>query len=318
MDWTDLNLDLDINTKEKILNQCIWLNRNLVANKSPLFCIASMSKIHKLYELIDDNMDFKTLDVLKNEFGLKWTFLDHMRFRHTVPTMWKQMLKMDTGDRLLPNPCVAKLKNVSSLKTKDVYWFMLPKVHDIITIPNPIKYWMEKYEFSEDTLQTMYILPFKVTKATYIQSLQYKIMYKIINCNSWLKKIKVKENAKCRFCDQDETVEHFFYQCIDTKKYWKSILNWWNHLDLMYVEELFEYSVILGMAWSDHVGKVFNCCILVGKLVIYKNKNMNIQPTLRDFLIELKTYISIDENISIKNGKQSTFELEWGEINVLI
>jgi hypothetical protein len=86
----------------------------------------------------------------------------------------------------------------------------------------------------------------------------------------------------------------------------------------MYIEELYEYSVILGMAWSDHVGKVFNCCILVGKLVIYKNKNMNIQPTLRDFLIELKTYISIDENISIKNGKQSTFELEWGEINVLI
>jgi hypothetical protein len=263
-------------------------------------------------------MDFKTLDVLKNEFGLKWTFLDHMRIRHMVPTKWKQMLTMDTGDKLPPNPQVAKLKNLSKLKTKDVYWFMLPKVHDIRTIPNPIKYWMEKYEFSEDTLQTMYILPFEVTKATYIQSLQYKIMYTIINCNSWLKKIKVKENAKCRFCDQDETVEHFFYQCIDTKKYWKSILNWWNHLDLMYVEELFEYSVILGMAWSDHVGKVFNCCILVGKLVIYKSKNMNIKPTLRDFLIELKTYISIDENISIKNGKQSIFELEWGEINVLI
>jgi hypothetical protein len=128
-----------------------------------------------------------------------------------------------------------------------------------------------------------------------------------VNCNYWLKKIRILDSAKCRFCEKEETIEHFFYACKVTKLFWKSFLNWWNKLNMMHVEELHENSIILGMEWSDHVGKVFNCCILISKLVIYKTKNSDTQPSLYDFIFELKNYVLIEENISIKNNKHSIF-----------
>ena len=318
MDWTILNYDNEVNTKDKISNQCLWLNKNLTAGKNPLFCKVSINKIKTIHDLLDDNHEFKDLHTLNTEYKLKWTFLDYMRIRQTIPTKWREILKGLTNVTVIKNQQLAKLKKLDTLKSKDIYWMLLPKDHDLSIIANPIQYWMTKYKLSLDSMKTLYTLPYVSTKATYIQSLQYKILYKITNCNHWLNKIKILDSAKCRFCTQIETVEHFFFGCKSTKMFWKSVLNWWNNLKLMLVKELQENSIILGMMWSDHIGKVLNCCILVGKLVIYKNKNKNIQPTLYHFLSELKSYILIDESISIKNNKLSTFESEWGEILSLI
>jgi hypothetical protein len=237
-----------------------------------------------------------------------------MRIRQTIPHIWRTILNGDMVPIGKRDETIEKLNSVGKLKTKSIYWLLLEKNHDLQSIPNAHLHWVQKYEFSEEMLKTAYTLPYKACKTTYIQSLQLKILYKVISCNYWVNKMKIIDSPQCRFCKDAETVEHFFFACKDTKLYWKSILNWWNHLDIFFVDELQEKSIIMGMPWTETTGKVFNCCILVGKSLVYRNKMQQKQPNLVDFLLSLKDYLSIEEDVSVKNNSYSTFEKEWGDI----
>ena len=318
VDWTKINMDNNVNTKEKIANQPIWLNSKVVANKKPLFCRASIKKIKIIGELLDKKYTFKDLNKINTEYNLRWTFLDYMKIRQTIPHAWRQILCGTLPEDNTKNPILEKLKRINTLKTRDIYWLILNDEHDLLSIPNAHQYWVNKYKFTDDMLRTTYILPYRATKATYIQSLQYKILYRIVNCNYWLHKVKILDSPICSLCDHPDTIEHYFFACKETKLYWKAILNWWNSLNLMYINEFQEDSIIIGMPWVCEIGKVLNCCILIGKVLIYKSKNCKIQPTLTRFLIDLKDYIYVEENISIKNNTYTSFEKEWGDIILMI
>ena len=174
-----------------------------------------------LHELLDNTYAFKSLSTVKNEFNLKWTFLDYLRIIQTIPYRWKQILTNKTCEKETSSTQLKKLKKLHTLKTKDIYWMLLPDEHDMTTLPNPMLYWIEKYKLSENNVKSVYTLPYIATKVTYIQTLQYKILYKMINCNYWLNKIKILDSDKCRFCTEVETVEHFFFGCKETKLFWK-------------------------------------------------------------------------------------------------
>jgi hypothetical protein len=47
-------------------------------------------------------------------------------------------------------------------------------------------------------------LPFIVTQNTKLQWLQYSINQRILGTNKFLYKIKIKDNAFCTFCQEDE------------------------------------------------------------------------------------------------------------------
>ena len=111
-------------------------------------------------------------------------------------SVWYSLLKNGSSMDSKPNIQLDKLSRTKTLKTKDIYWMIVPLKHDTVNISNPNKYWVDKYKLSYDTLRTVYILPYTVTKVTYIQSLQYKILYKIVNCNYWLKKVDFVRKKK--------------------------------------------------------------------------------------------------------------------------
>ena len=79
-----------------------------------------------------------------------------------------------------------------------------------------------------------------------------------------------------------------------------------------------EKDIILGYNLEDKKENVINCCILIGKKMIYENKTYkNKQPDIYDFHCDLKDIVEIDRQISIKNNNLSAFEAYWGEITNL-
>jgi hypothetical protein len=163
-------------------------------------------------------------------------------------------------------------------------------------------------------MKQFFRLPYSVTKRTKLQALQYKVLNKIINCNYWLNKIHIKDAPTCRFCDLEETVEHYFYACIITKQFWYAFQSWWNRNSGTNINIIYEKDVIMGYKREEDNFKVFNCCLLIGKAMIYKQKSINIQPDIYAFLCELKEFLNIEKQIANTQTDLDSVSDEWGDI----
>jgi hypothetical protein len=163
-------------------------------------------------------------------------------------------------------------------------------------------------------MQQIYKLPYRSTKRTYLQTIQFKILHKIINCNFWLNKIKIKDTPKCRFCIEDETIEHYFFGCETTKSFWKVFQTWWNQFTLDEIDIIFEKDIILGYIRDTDIYKVLNCCILIAKSTIYQQKSYDKPPDIYKFHCELKEFLEIESLIALNNNCLSAFNKEWGDI----
>jgi hypothetical protein len=164
-------------------------------------------------------------------------------------------------------------------------------------------------------MKLAYVLPYRVTKLTTLQALQYKILNKIINCNYWLHKIQIIESPKCRYCQKDETIEHFFFDCAVTKQFWYAFLTWWKVAGNNYPNILEEKDIILGFNLGNKLDNALNCCILIAKKMIYEQKNFHKrQPDIYTFHCDLKSTIEMERQISMKNDKLSEFQEYWGDL----
>ena len=204
------------------------------------------------------------------------------------------------------------MKRYKTLKCNTIYWLIIANTHDIISIPKSHKFWMEKY--SIHNVSDYLVLAFTSIRITSIQALQYKIINRIFNCNYWLTKIKILNCPNCRFCNKVETIEHYLYECQKTKEFWNLLKNWWNRFHLLHLTTINERDAVLGLIIDNKFSKTFNCILLIAKGTIYNNKSNNKQPDFYNFLVQLKFFLKIEEQIHIKNEITTQFEEAWGPI----
>jgi hypothetical protein len=212
INWRKVNNTIKIDNKEKIKNEGIWLNEKIMTKNTPLYCGPSMRKgIKYISDLLSPEGNFLDHIQLNIKFNTTWTFLDILKVRLTIPSEWKNILLSVQEENLEKDVLYNKLNNLKLLKTKDIYILLIETEHDLSSISASQIYWQTKYKIDEDTMKLVYTLPYRSSKLTILQSLQYKILTKILNCNYWLFKIKIKDSPKCRFCEEEETIEHYFF-----------------------------------------------------------------------------------------------------------
>ena len=317
LNWSLTQKDLKIRTKKQIENECLWLNENIKTKDKCLYSEYNLKKgILYVSDLMSNDHSFLCHSDINTKYNVSWTFLDTLRMRLTIPHDWKLTL---TGD--LPEICkdlvlYNKLKNYKTLRTKDLYALLINQNHDCYSKSNTQINLQTRYVLSDESLEKVYSLPYKSTRSTSMQAIQFKILHKIINCNNWLHKIKIIASPQCRFCKEVETIEHFFYSCRNTKDFWYAMLGWWNNMKLLILKELTERDIMLGYL-GENEGLALNCCILLGKNMIYRNKHNNIQPDIYAFHCDLKNYLEIEEFIYTRDDKLDTFLDIWGEISVI-
>jgi hypothetical protein len=266
-------------------------------------------------DLLKPDGNFMDHTEINRKFDINWTFLDLLKVRLTIPNKWKNILMSNQQENLEDDLIYNKLHNLKTLKSKDLYVLVIETEHYCNSIPNSQLYWQNKYKIDDETMKLVYTLPYRVSKLTILQSLQYKILTKILNCNYWLHKIKIKDSPTCSFCNEEETIEHFFFGCRKTKQFWYAFQTWWNVTGNETVKIIEEKDVILGFNLTNKretTFNSFNCCILIGKKMIYEQKNYkNKQPDLYTFHLDLKNIIETDRHISIKNNKLDQFTDFW-------
>ena len=56
---------------------------------------------------------------------------------------------------------------------------------------------------------------------------QYRILFKILGTNEYLKKLKISQTNECRLCKQaPETIIHLFTKCSKSNQLWENLVCW--------------------------------------------------------------------------------------------
>jgi exonuclease III len=318
LNWAEVNDLPKYLTVETIKDEGIWLNSKIMANNKTLYNEHAMTKnILVISDVLDDDLNFSSHTDINANMAARLTFLDMLQVRLTIPHHWKKILNDKELEEPVDERLYKRLHNLKTLKTKDIYWTLLGISHDCLSHANTIVNWKLRYSYDDEMIVKIFRLPYLVTNRTNLQALQYKIIYKIVNCNSWLHKIQIIDSPTCRFCLEEETIEHFLFSCRVTKQFWKAFQTWWNGVTIQNIGIIEEKHIVLGYLIPEtdlKTHKTFNSCILIGKAMIYRCKNMNVQPDIYAFHCDLKEYLTIEKSISPDMCNLQKLESEWGDI----
>ena len=295
---------------EEIHNEYIFANKFVCSNNKPLKLMDFRGVHQSLKELtvkciINDNGRFLTLGEIKER--LKWNISihDHNIIQSSLPTEWKRkMLDNLPSMNLYSNITVSvrgQLISLMQMKNKDIYWELIGNKE---IQASGINTWIDLYPFLHE------IKWYKIFNAvhhcaieTYLQSFQYKVVHRIINCKYNLYKWNIKENPFCIFCSHFDTIEHHFYLCGFSKLFWENVENWL--VDLLKLSEKLTFTICEIMFGYSLFKKpnvtttIINWIISWGKWFINycRSKEQNIVFT--EFLRIAKTKLSLYKNINM-------------------
>lgn len=113
-------------------------------------------------------------------------------------------------------------------------------------------------------------------------------------CNVYLHKIRIKETPTCSFCNDRDTITHFFYECTSVTPLWGAINLWCeSHLDLS-ISDLTTTEVLLGVHRPLRQQKLVNWILLYTKFYIFRKKlfheaGVSLIELLAEFRLKLLT-----------------------------
>ena len=115
------------------------------------------------------------------------------------------------------------------------------------------------------------MLVYKITKEPYLQSFQYKILNRTLNCHYNLYKWKIAPSPTCIYCTQTDTIEHHLYYCNATISFWGEVSTWLykiNQIKLCFTVCEVIFGFCEASLTDESIEFVFNYIILLGKLQI--------------------------------------------------
>ena len=173
----------------------------------------------KVKDLIDNNWKLINKQHFEEKLNEKTTILKYTSIVRSIPKEWKdKIVKPDYNPSIktldLTEEPQIKIKNkfkiLEKVTSKEIYINLIEK---IIEVPTAINTWLDIYPFMENIdWKEIYELPYNITSEPYLQSYQYKILNRILNCNYQLYKCKIKVGPECDSCGMIDTIEHrLFY-----------------------------------------------------------------------------------------------------------
>ena len=131
----------------------------------------------------------------------------------------------------------------------------------------------------KSSLMFIFELPYKTSKESKYNWLQFHTFHRLIPTNKYLKKLKLTDSNLCTFCKLEaETIEHLFVDCPYVKEIWDAVEDML--LDRFNIPiALNKTNVLFGKFITCNTYKVENLLILILKQYIftckYKSKKLN-------------------------------------------
>ena len=197
-------------------------------------------------------------------------------------------------------------KNVASLTAKQYYEIL--KDGYIVAFPSMSSKLSEDFDLDDETLQSYYMLPHKITTEVKLKEFQYKVMNFLVNTNLLLKRKHLIVTDLCDFCQKEiENMYHLFYGCGQLKSFWQSLQEYWksktSEIVLLTLKD-----IILG---NTTFPNILNYFILMAKYFIFKSKLETKYPNFCIFKSIILSQYEFEKYIAAKNQAEESFRSRW-------
>ena len=311
-------LEINLSNPIKIIeieNQYLFGNQHILINKKTLSnkWLDIEDKFLKIKD-ITSNGKVLTIEALIEKIGKNIPMLKYNSIKTAIPRTWLSKLSTKEPNQtingeILNNEPILKIKNLikplSKVNNKEIYKELVKKK---VKSPTAEEKWIETYPFLESQdWRVYYESPFKITTEPYLQSFQYKVLNRILNCRQKLCLWKLIENEICVYCQSIDTIEHHLYYCNESKKFWIAINSWLsNTLEIDYKFTICE--VLFGLPNNSDDLKILNYIILTGKWYINQCKSAEKSILLINYINIIKDKLEI---MITRNNLKEAENAEW-------
>jgi hypothetical protein len=304
-------------SNKHILNEIIWNNKFITINRMPyLWENWKRAGIMYIRDIVKDNNDFLSHNEIQQKYDLQCNFLSVLQVRQSIPLIWRNEITSTSGNVNVNiiKGCVLHVNNditpLHIMSSKNVYWVFIEKFK---RVPTCVQSWNEHYNINLDTWKIIFKIPFICTRETKLQTFQYRLLHRIIQCNKWLFQLRIVNSGKCNYCEQEDTLLHFFMDCNKVDRFWHAFFPWWNIANdgKQNIFQTTEMNILFGYTELGEIYPVLNFCLLLAKFYIYtKRLYGNNRLDLYEYLVILKNKLTIEKLICENEGKPEKFK-KW-------
>jgi hypothetical protein len=301
-----------------IRRECLWLNKNIKLNKDEIYWEDWHKQgINLIHDIVNSEGKFLTVNELEQKYVIKCDMLKYNSLKDAIPTEWRKKIKtMKINDNAISFQEILTVKigkhtkPISLIQNREIYGEFI-KAKQIEPI---IKTQMQQVlDIEENQWTDIFTVP-KVIQDTKIRSFQYKILFNLIPCNLYLKRINKSETDLCPFCPELDDLIHYFLECPETYRFWTSFKNWWRGLTGGDDININRTNILVGFLNKHKRRDTLNACTLLAKWHIYKSKLDQSLPFFYKFLCKLKYTLLIEKTIALKNNRLYTYDNKWREV----
>ena len=302
-------------TCNEILNEPLWLNKDIIIGKHPVhYTVWEHHGICLLNDILKNDGSFKSCHDLFLQYNLKVDIMKYNSIKSSISRQWIKTIReanntifkaIEMGSIKIGN----RYKKIEQIKCKEFYWQIISCNYER---PTAIGKWEEQYYYANFNWEEIFRLPYITSRETSLQSLQYKIVNRFIACNSILGNWYKEQDKNCTRCNNEETIEHLFFECKTVLQFWLSFNSWWKDLHDCVIT-LGKLDIIFGIISNnqDEMLNALNYCILFAKSYIYKCKLDSIVLDFNDFIKRIKNRIEIEKQIAEMSCKLLPFHNRW-------
>ena len=147
-----------------------------------------------------------------------------------------------------------------------------------------------------------------------MQWFQRRINHRILPTKKYLYNMTYVPSPRCSFCQEEETINHMFWQCQETQNLIGDFKRWLNNnnINLTFAEELFIFN--LGKTYSSAELHIF----VIIKYYIYAAKRTNHPLSIVALQNKLKYFYKLMQYTATRKGSLDKFENTWTKYKDLI
>ena len=230
LDYWDEFRDLSTYKKSKmdILNEKLWLNKDILVDNKPLMFQAwSENGINCLFDIMENNGTFKTKVKIQNLYGIEVNTMHYNSLKSAISKTWLQTLKRQNQQDFKFEYRVhseikidMKFKTISKVSCKEFYWQI---IRGNLIRPTAFYKWEELYYYATFNWKHLLKLPYLTASETSLQSIQYQIINRFFPCNSIVNVWYTDNEANCVLCNIEDTIEHYSFYCHIVSDVWEML-----------------------------------------------------------------------------------------------
>ena len=149
------------------------------------------------------------------------------------------------------------------------------------------------------------------------QTLQFKLLHRLTNVNSYLSKCSIIQDSTCNFCFQTDTIDHAFCSCPFNREFLKKCTEWLDNItNISFPISQKEFLLGILNDNDDEYITLYNRFYIYVKAFIWESRKNKVSPYLHNFLRFLKDKIMLEKVIIDNKFKcsKSTLSSRWLDV----